>query len=462
MLFTLCIFVLLGCQAKFLLLKPPLEQEGEVYLYLQPFPQEADRLKFKIEGISALRSDGVEFPFSLSLSELRARDMKRQRLLGSVRLPPGSYTGLSLKTKEAFLKVEEGEATLLVANTPAKIDFPFNVIRKRAVVISLVFKYGESITKGFSFSPVFSAFIPAKPITSVVGFVTNSGSNDITVFDKKSAQVVAVIPTGRTPMGMALDQRLRRAYVALSGEDRIDVIDVTATEAIDSIRLSMGDRPRELAITPDGKVLLSANTDSNSVSIIDLVSLTEVSKIRVGNGPNSVLMDPQGRRAYVFNTPSNTISVIDVPSRALVTNISTDPSPLRGQFNRRGDRVYVINEIYSYLTVIDPFSLSVVRRASVSMGLSAIKVDINTDLIYLGRRRDPVVEVYNPSTFFPVNSIRADGGVTYITIDNEERKLHMVSPERNSLIISDLTSQKVVSELDVGEGPSWVTLMGER
>jgi YVTN family beta-propeller protein len=173
-------------------------------------------------------------------------------------------------------------------------------------------------------------------------------------------------------------------------------------------------------------------------------------------------MDPQGRRAYVFNTPSNTISVIDVPSRALVTNISTDPSPLRGQFNRRGDRVYVINEIYSYLTVIDPFSLSVVRRASVSMGLSAIKVDINTDLIYLGRRRDPVVEVYNPSTFFPVNSIRADGGVTYITIDNEERKLHMVSPERNSLIISDLTSQKVVSELDVGEGPYWVTLMGER
>jgi len=453
---------LVGCQAKFLQLKPPLEEEGEVFLYIQPFPQESDRLKFKMDSISAVRNDGMEFPLSLSLTELRGRDMRRQRLLGSVRLPPGSYGGLSFKIKEAILKSEEGEAALLLPGAPVKIDFSFNVSRKRAIVISLVFNYAESVRQGFSFSPVFSIFIPAKPITSVVGFVTNSGSNNITVFDKKLGQAVAVIATGSRPAGMALDQRLKRAYVALSGEDRVGVIDVTAVDIIDSINLSIGDHPQELAITPDGKVLLTANTGSNTVSIIDLESLTEVSKVRVGNGPNSVLMDPQGRRAYVFNTASNTISVIDVPNRALVTNIPTDPSPLRGQFNRRGDRLYVINEIYAYLTVIDPFSLSVLRRATVTMGASAIKVDRNTDLIYLGKRRDPVVEVYNPSTFFPVDYVRAGGEVAYMAIDGEERKLHMVSPERNSLLISDLVSKKAVSELDVGEEPYWVTLMGER
>jgi len=68
---------------------------------------------------------------------------------------------------------------------------------------------------------------------------------------------------------MALDQRTKRAYVALSGEDEVDVIDVANGEVVDRIKLSGGDRPRELALTPDGRTLLVVNTGSNTVSIID-------------------------------------------------------------------------------------------------------------------------------------------------------------------------------------------------
>lgn len=247
------ILFLSGCQATISRLKPPLEEEGEVFLYLQPFPQEAERLRFKIDGISALKNDGGEFPFFISLPELKAVEMRRQRLLGSAQLPPGSYIGLSFKVKGAFLKTEEEEAALLVPEKPVRIDFPFHISRKKAYVISLAFRYSESIMGGFSFTPVFSISIPAKPITSLVGFVTNSGSNNITVFDKKSGQAVAMIATGKRPEGMALDQRLRRAYVASSGDDTIEFIDVTAGEIIERIRLNTGDRPQELALTPDGK-----------------------------------------------------------------------------------------------------------------------------------------------------------------------------------------------------------------
>ena len=73
-----------------------------------------------------------------------------------------------------------------------------------------------------------------------------------------------------------------------------------------------------------------------------------------------------------------------------------------------------------------------------------------------------MVDIYNPSTYFPIDYIRPGGGIDYMTIDGEERKFYMVSPERNSLIASDLVSKRVVSEMDVGEGPYWVTVMGER
>jgi YVTN family beta-propeller protein len=462
MLCALSIIVLLGCQATISRLKPPLEEEGEIYLYTQSLPQEADRLRFTIEKIFAVSNEGLEIPLVVSLREIKGLEVKRQRLLASGRIPPGSYSGLAFQVKNAILKVEEGEAALLVPEKPVRVEFPFNVSRKKAYVISLNFKYRESITGDISFSPLFSIKIPAKPISSLAGYVTNYNANNIIVFDKKLGQVTGVITTGRGPAGMTLDQKRRRAYVGISGDDTIEVIDVTAGEAIDRLRLNSGDQPKELGLTPDGNTLLTVNTGSNTVSIINPISLMELARIKVGNGPNSLLIDPTGRRAYIFNTLSSTISVIDIPNKAIVTTISTDPGPLRGQFNRRGDKIYVIHEWSSYLSVIDPLSLSVAKRFSVSMGMTSIKFDANTDLVYLGRKNDTIVQAYDPFSFVPVDLINTRGGITYMTIDGAENNLYLVNPGVGTLMVTNLANKKMVFVIDVGEGPYWVTVMGER
>jgi YVTN family beta-propeller protein len=329
--------------------------------------------------------------------------------------------------------------------------------------MSLSFRYGESISGSFSFTPAFSIFIPSKPIISLAGYVTNTGSNNIAVFDKRLGQVVGMIATGRGPTGMVLDQRLRRVYVALSGADAIEVIDVTGGEIINRVRLSTGDRPEELALTPDGRTLLTVNAGSNSVSFIDPVSLFELGRVNVGNGAHSILIDPTtGRRAYVFNTLSGTISVLDIPNRGIVTTLSTDPGPLRGQFNRRGDKLYVIHELSSYLTVIDRVSLSTLRRFQVRIGMNSIKVDNRTELVFLGRKNDTLIEVYDPLSFVPVDMIRTGGTIAYMTIDGEENNLYLVNEDKKSLMVSSLVSKRVVYEVDVGDAPYWVVVMGER
>ena len=462
-LYALCVlFVIVGCQAAISTVRPPLEEEGEIYLYIQPLPQEADRLRFTLEKVFAVSSDGREFALDVSLHQLKGPDMKRQRLLASGRLPQGSYSGLSFLVKSAVLKVEEGEATLRSPEEPVKIDFSFNVARKKAYLISARFKYPESIKGGFSFSPVFSMSIPGKPLSNLAGYVTNPGSSNITVFDKQAGLAVAIIATGRKPMGMALDQKLRRGYVALSGDDAIAIVDVVAEDVIDRIRLNTGDHPQELALTPDNRLLLTVNPGSNTVSFIDTSSLIEVNRLKVGNGPNSVLIDSTGRRAYVFNTMASTVSVIDIPNKMLLATIATDPSPLRGQFNRNGDKIYVIHEWSSYVSAINPLSLSVARRFQVRMGLESIKVDTNTDLVYLGRKNDTVVEAYDPFSFVPVDFINTGGGISYMTIDGQENNLHMINPGMKTLMGSNLISKKMVFIIDVGQSPYWVTVMGER
>jgi len=463
LLYALCVFlVLCGCQAATSRIRPPLEEEGEIYLYLQPYPQEAERLRFSIEGISAVSADGREYPFEISLREIKASDVRRQRLLASGRVPPGSYIGLSFKVKKAVLKVEDGDADLLVPNVPIRNDFLFSVVRKRAYVISLSFKYRDSISGGFSISPVFSPFIPTRPIISLAGYVSNTISNNITVFDKKLGQVVGMIATGKGPAGMAVDQRLRRVYLAASGDDEIEVIDITGGELINTIKLSAGDHPQEIALTPDGRTLLSLNAGTRTVSFVDLLSMSELNKVNVGMGPRSILIDSNGRRAYVFNTLSGTISALDIASRAIITTFSTDPGPLRGQFNRRGDNLYVIHELSSYLTVVDPISFRILRRFSIGPGMNFIKVDVRTDLVYIGRKNDPIVGVYSPLSFVSVDFVQTGGTIDCMAIDGEENNLYLVNSDMKSLMVSNLVRKKIVSEMDVGEGPYWVTMMGER
>jgi YVTN family beta-propeller protein len=463
MLYALCVFlVLCGCQATLSRLRPPLEDEGEIYLYLQPYPQEAERLRFSIGGIFAVSADGREFPFEISLREIKASDVRRQRLLASGRVPPGSYIGLSFQVKKAILKAEEGDADLLVPEVPVRTDFPFNVSRKRAYVVSLSLRYRESISGGFGFSPVFSPFIPPRPIISLAGYVSNTISNNISVFDKKLGQVVGMIATGKSPAGMVLDQRLRRVYVAVSGEDEIIAIDITSGEITNRIKLPTGDRPQELALTPDGRTLLSMNAGTNTVSFIDPLSLFELNRVNVGMGPRSILIEPNGRRAYVFNTLVGTISVLDIATRAIITTFSTDPGPLRGQFNRRGDNLYVIHELSSYLTVVDPISFRILRRFSIGQGMNFIKVDARTDLAYIGRKNDPFVGVYNPLSFVSVDFVKTGGTIDCMAIDGEENNLYLVNSDMKSVMVSNLVRKRIVLEMDVGEGPYWVTMMGER
>lgn len=454
-----------GCQFKSGLLKTADEdrkERGEVLLYTQPFPQESDRLRFNIEEISAVRDDAMVFPLSPVLSEIKCRDMKSQRLLATGWLPPGHYTEVLFKVKNASLEVEDGEANLLVPAGPVTAPFMFDVGREMSYVFSLVFNYTQSIKGMLSFSPSFSVFFPERPVVNLLGYVSNSESDTITVIDKKAMQVINVIATGKGPRGIAIDQVRKRAYVALSGDDSIDVIDITAGRKINTIRLNPGDKPQESALTPAGTLLITANTGSDSISLIDPLAFIELDRIAVGNSPHSIAIDPAGRRAYVFNSLSSTISVIDLASSSVAATISTEPGPLRGQFNREGNKLYVIHEWSSYMTVIDPFTLSALGRVRIGMGANALKLDTRTNLIYVARKNDIMVEVYDPFSAIPIDYIKAEGSASYITIDSEENNLYLIVPEMKTVLVVDIVSKKIVSKIDIGKSPAWVTMMGER
>nr|WP_279342375.1 YncE family protein [Geotalea sp. SG265] len=255
----------------------------------------------------------------------------------------------------------------------------------------------------------------------------------------------------------------RRAYVALSGDDAVEVLDVTLGEITNRIRLKPGDAPEELALTPDGKLLLAVNSGSDTVSFIDPVSNLETGRVKVGNKPTSILLDPAGTRAYVFNILSQTMSVIDLPSRTEAAAVPSEPGLTRGQFSRNGDILYTVHDMSPFVRVLSPFpSLALHQRYRIGMGTSSIKLDTMTNLIYMGKQLGSEIEVFEPSTFISLGTIATSGSAAYMTIDGEQNNLYVLSGDRKMVEVINLVTKDVVGRFDVDEAPFRVSLMGER
>ena len=451
-----------GCAGAGVTKKPVIVDGGEAYVYIEPLPQEADRLAFTLGGIAAVTSDGSEIPLELRVEEFTVGTVTRQRLIAAGGLPPGDYLGLSFRVTRASLTGEDGKSALLIPEKPVQNGFPFSIERRHATVLSLTFQYRSSVQDGFRFQPAFSVEIPDNPLQALTGYVANEQSDSVTVFDKRAARVARVISTGRNPAAIVIDQLQRRAYVAVAGDDAVEVIDVNRNEIVSRIHLHPGAAPRELALTPDGRILLALNSGSDSVSFIDSGSAVESSRLSVGNTPTSLILDKTGRRAYVTNSLSSTISVIDMATRSVVTTIATDAGPLRGELNRKGDRLIVSHSTSPYLTMIDTLSLTQGQKRYVGIGVTALKVNPVTDLLYVGFRSGGRIDIFDPYTQIPSDFILTSEGIAEMAIDGEENRLLVVRPRSGTIQFLNLVSRKEAALIDVGEGPYGIALFGER
>jgi YVTN family beta-propeller protein len=437
--------------------------EGEpVFVYLQPFPRSAERLRMAVAALMAERDDGTTVPLTLSLETLSGPEAGRQRLLASALLPPGEYRGLAVVIRSASVRTAEGEAALLVPEGPVPIAGGFRVVPDQALVVDLVFNHEASVRTGFSLTPVFSLFVPDRPVTGLTGLVAEPGPAVLAVFDKKKREVAGAIALAGAAPRVVLDERGRQAFAAETARDSVAVIDLVEGSVVDRLHLQTGDEPRDLALATGSGTLLVVNSGSSTVSFIDLQSRHETARLPVGEGPGSLVMDRDGRRAYVLNASGDSLSVIDVPNRGLAATVKTDPKPLQGALNRAGDRLYVICANSPYLAVLDVASLAVLRKEFIGMGAGSIKVDRRTDLIYLGRSRERTLSVYDPFSFAEIDRIDAGGPVAAMAIDGEEDTLFLVVPERRRVIAVNLVSRRTIGELDVSGSPAWITMMGER
>jgi DNA-binding beta-propeller fold protein YncE len=336
------------------------------------------------------------------------------------------------------------------------------VIRDRAQTLFLSLSPERLVTNGVIFTPKFSLWEPKRLLTNLKGFASNSGSDSLTIFNKRTPLATGSLHIGATPKGMALDQKKEWLYVALAGENAIGVVEVSNGVILGKVRLQFGDEPSELALSPSGNILVAINPGSNSASIIDTVSLIEKGKVRLASEPTGVFMGPEEGRAYVLQESSGTISVLDLAGQKVVASGELEEFPFKGATNRNGTALYLISDFSTNLLVVDAATLAVTKKVFIGPGAVSIKADHRTGLVYIGMK-DGMIAVVDPvSVLMLIDSFSLTGPVRHLTIDSEENALFAVLPQGGKLQKIDLVSKHPLGTLELEAGSHAVVVMGER
>jgi uncharacterized repeat protein (TIGR01451 family) len=151
-------------------------------------------------------------------------------------------------------------------------------------------------------------------------------------------------PTYSSPIAISQNDRL--IWVVNPSDDSVSVIRPDNNTRL--AKITVGDEPESIALTPNNQYAYVANAAGNNVTVIRIndpawgtFSANVDNTLTTGAEPWNIVMSPDGLRVFVANSAQDTITVINAATRAIIghvdlrNSIANDPDRSR-HFQPRG------------------------------------------------------------------------------------------------------------------------------
>src|SRR5262249_38108973 len=126
------------------------------------------------------------------------------------------------------------------------------------------------------------------------------------------------------PAGIAVSPDGLRAYVAANLADKLYVVDLTTRKVVGSV--AVGHLPLNVALDHAGTTAYVSSWGGTTVVPVDVASVpTPWEPIKVGSHPSALALNPLSDELYVADTDSDTITVIDTAQKKVVRTFSDRP-----------------------------------------------------------------------------------------------------------------------------------------
>jgi YVTN family beta-propeller protein len=484
--------------------------KGQVTLFLNGPEDPSLDITFELSAVTIIAEDGT-------LREVMTRPMRinsivsqsRQILLGEQSFPEGKYKTLRFTVKDAFIMKKREKASLSLPADVTDLDIDIKVANGQSISLFVYWNADASVSDGYGFIPAFIVKGESPELSTLLIYVTNEDSNNVSVINRQLGQTVSTIMVGKKPRGITAGLRtdLRRIYVANFESNSISVIDPDINKVENEIPIRLGWGPEDVAISgsfSERELLFVANYRSNNVSVVDTATQQEIEKIDVGNGPIAIEADPpveslNGTRflsfedmntlrtyrekffnVYVANKDSNNVSVLRMNAQNNtfegVTTIDVEWDPVAMEVDYQKGKVFVANYTSDRVSIIDileivkgNFSGAVSLISNVGTSIIDVLSDPTFERVYLLKEASDeilfirafteglgTVEAVLPPI---MGTIRVGNDPRSFILDPEARMLYIVNRGDNTVSVVNKTTKRQEQVIPVGKRPYDITVV---
>ena len=232
-------------------------------------------------------------------------------------------------------------------------------------------------------------------------YASATGTNELAVIDDQNLSIVARVPAGDYPDGIAYATRANKIYVSDLHGKTDTVIDARTNQRLTTIALGGGagnsqydPAGERVYVTVDGKEEL-AEIDPTTDQVVGRYPLTDC------KGSHGLLIDSEQRLAFAACEDNSKLVVFDLQTKKATTTLSVGADPDVLAFDVGLQRLYVSSES-GVISIFDEHdrSLQKVFEGFFAPNAHSVAVDSNTHRVYFplqNLNRKPVLRIAAPS-----------------------------------------------------------------
>ena len=281
-------------------------------------------------------------------------------------------------------------------------------------------------------------------------YVTNQGSDDVSIVDGERLTETARVPVGRSPAGVSVSEVAGRAYISNPDGPSLSAIELASGRVVAEVVLPgavVG-----IATSPDGRRVYAADWYAHRLRVFD-AGLAPVGSVAVGHAPAGIAVSAAGDRIYVANRDDNDVTVIDADGLRPLARIGVGEHPFALALTPDGQRLLAANVVSNDVSVIDLAGAREIARVPVGSAPYGIAFDGD------GARARAFVTNQHADSLSVIDMARLEVAATWPTAEYPEgvawspRRVWVVSWMEERLQVLDDTSGRPLGSVGLGSNP---------
>jgi len=304
-------------------------------------------------------------------------------------------------------------------------------------------------------------------------YVSNEDDGTVTVVDTQHLATLATVTVGKRPRGLALSHDGKRVYVALSGlpkcpppmsdedcarlpRDRsADGIAVIDTAQLRVVTVLRGvSDPERVDVSRDGHTLFVSEEDAGRLAVIDVARGAVRTTLAAGREPEGIRIAPSGRWVLASSEEENTLAIVDARARTLISRVEVGKRPRDIAISPDSGSAYVSGEADASVYRVALPSGPATRLIELPGGARPMGVALDgAGRLFVSTGRAGKVAVISVADAKLLTQIDVGGRPWGIALTERGTRLVSANGPSGDAALIDTHSLSVIGKVSTGHGP---------